>query len=168
MNSMRLEDDQAMARTIKVEVTSDLAADRRVVLSHVATFDGVNQELRPLLTMTAPSPWREHSLFEAPVGKPLFRSWLLLGGVVPIDFDHIAFESIDPESGFVESSVMLTMTPWRHERRVTAHEPSGSRIVDRLTFVPRVPGTGRLLAIIVKRLFLHRHARLRTLFGVLA
>ncbi len=154
-----------MRRSFEIEMTSDLAADRQTVLKHIGTLDGVNHELRPIFSMTAPRSFRGRSFFEAPIGAPLFRSWLLLGGIVPIDFDHLAFESIDPKSGFVESSVMLTMSPWRHERRVTAREPSGSHIVDHLTFAPRVPGTGRLLERIIKRLFLHRHARLRALFG---
>lgn len=156
---------QQMARTIEVEVASELAADPRTVLGHIGTLEGVNQELWPIFIMTAPRAFRGRSLFEAPVGRPLFRSWLLLGGVVPVDFDHLAFESLDPESGFVESSTMLTMATWRHERRVTARQPGGSRIVDHLTFAPRIPGTGRALASIVKRVFQHRHARLRALFG---
>jgi hypothetical protein len=159
---------KAPKRIIELEVASDLAADPQTVLAHVGTLAGVNQELRPIFTMTAPRSFRERSLFQAPVGRPLFRSWLLLGGVVPVDFDHLAFESVDPQSGFVESSTMLTMATWRHERRVTAHEPRGSHIVDRLAFAPRVPGSGRALASIVKRLFLHRHARLRALFGTSA
>ncbi len=148
-----------------ITVSSDLAADRPAVLAHIATLEGVNQELAPLLAMTAPPSFRGRSLFEAPIGEPLFRSWLLLGGALPVDFDHLAFESIDPESGFVELSVMLTMSPWRHERRVTSRNPSGSHLVDRLCFTPRLPGTGWLLAAIVKRVFQHRHARLRALFG---
>jgi hypothetical protein len=155
-------------RVIELQIASDLAADPQAVLAHVGTLAGVNQELRPIFTMTAPRSFRGRSLFQAPVGRPLFRSWLLLGGVVPVDFDHLTFESVDPASGFVESSTMLTMATWRHERRVTARAPSGTRIVDRLAFTPRVPGTGRALASLVERLFLHRHARLRALFGTAA
>jgi hypothetical protein len=128
---------------------------------------GVNHELGPLLRMTAPPAYRTRTLFDAPVGRPVFRSYLLLGRILPIDFDHLSFESIDRGSGFVESSTMLSMSTWRHERRVTrdAGSQRGSRLVDRLSFTPRIPGTGVVLAWIVKALFRHRHARLRALFG---
>ena len=84
---------------------------------------------------------------------------------MPIDFDHLAFESIDADSGFVESSRMLSMRSWRHERRVYAAGPSRAKLVDRITFVPRIAGTGRLLEAVSRRLFRHRHARLRAIFG---
>jgi ligand-binding SRPBCC domain-containing protein len=115
--------------------------------------------------MTSPRSFRGRSLFEAPVGEPLFRSWVLLGGVVPIDFDHLWFESIDPESGFVETSTMLSMSTWRHERRVTARDDGGSRLVDRITFTPRLRGTGPLLARVAGAVFRHRHVKLRAIFG---
>jgi hypothetical protein len=147
------------------ELASDLAAPQPDVLAHAATIAGANRELGPLLRMTIPRSFRELTLFDAPVGQPLFRSWVLFAGLVPIDFDHLSFEAIDPGSGFVESSTMLSMTMWRHERRVAANERGGSRLIDRITFTPRIPGTGRLLTWITRALFRHRHARLRTIFG---
>jgi hypothetical protein len=155
-------------RVFSFEITSCLAAEKDAVLAHAARMAGVNHELGPLLRMTAPRSYRQKTLFDAPVGRPVFRSYLLLGRVLPIDFDHLSFESIDRGSGFVESSTMLSMRSWRHERRVTCDDGDarrGSRLVDRLSFTPRIPGTGILLAWIVKMLFRHRHARLRALFG---
>lgn len=150
------------------EITSDLAATRETVLAHATAMSGVNQELEPLLSMTSPRSFRGRSLFEAPVGEPLFRSWILLGGVLPIDFDHLCFASIDPESGFVETSTMLSMSRWRHERRVTRRNDGGSHVVDRISFTPRVRGTGALLARVTQLLFRHRHTKLRALFGAAA
>lgn len=154
-----------MTSEILIELAIELARDKQTVLGHVGDLRGVNWELGPLLHMTAPRSFADRSLFEARAGAPLFRSWLLLGGILPIDVDHLAFESIDPESGFVESSKMIAMTSWKHERRVIARASGGSRLVDRIAFVPRIPGTGRVLESVVKRLFLHRHARLALLFG---
>lgn len=114
--------------------------------------------------MTSPREHAGRTLFDAPLGVPLFRSWLLLFGVLPIDFDHIGLEAVDPTSGFVESSTMLSMRTWRHERRVTPlPDGAGSRVSDTLTFTPRIPGTGALLAAIVGALFRHRHRRLARL-----
>src|SRR5262249_7168632 len=63
-----------MTRTIELELSSAVAADRQSVLQHVASLAGVNEELRPILRMTAPRSFRDRSLFEWPVGQPLFRS----------------------------------------------------------------------------------------------
>lgn len=154
-----------MTSSIAFEMAVELSADKRTVLEHASVFDGVNRELRPIFRMTAPRAFRHRSLFEAPTGKPLFRSWLLLGGIVPVDFDHLAFESVDVESGFVESSTMLAMSEWRHERRVVSRASGGSRLIDRIRFMPRIPGTGPVLEVVVKGLFRHRHAKLMGLFG---
>ncbi|HTV25858.1 MAG TPA: hypothetical protein VMG12_44480 [Polyangiaceae bacterium] len=154
-----------MTRTIELEVASALAAERRTVLAHAASLAGVNQELYPIFRMTAPRAFRERSLFEWPVGKPLFRSWMLAGGILPLDFDRIELVTVDPESGFEECSVMLAMKRWRHERRVLDRGPGSSTVVDRLAFVPRLPGTGWLLEASVRQLFRHRHARLQEIFG---
>lgn len=153
-----------MTRARAFEIASELAADRGVVLARAATWAGVNEELGPVFRMTAGS-FRGRSLFEARTGEPLFRSWLLLGGVVPVDFDHLRFEEIDPESGFVEASTMASMSEWRHERRVTDLPGGGCRVVDRLSFRPRVPGTGAALARFVAFVFRHRHRRLRARYG---
>ena len=48
---------------------------------------------------------------------------------------------------------------------MTARDGGGSRLVDRIAFTPRIPGTGPLLARIAKALFRHRHARLDAMFG---
>src|SRR4051794_38837709 len=117
-----------MARSFSFEIASDLEAEKQIVLAHATAVEGVNRELAPLLHMTAPRAYRAMTLFDAPVGEPIFRSFILLGHVLPIDFDHLCFESIDRESGFVESSTMLSMRSWRHERRVTAAAGSGSRL----------------------------------------
>jgi hypothetical protein len=100
----------------------------------------------------------------------------------PFSKSHLCFDSIDRESGFVESSTMLSMRLWRHERRETEtpdarsaegaesggrglREGRGSRLVDRITFTPRIPGTGAILAWFTRMLFRHRHDKLRAMFA---
>lgn len=147
------------------EITSHLDADKDVVLAHATSFVGVNKELGPYLKMTAPEPYREKSLFEAPVGVTIFRSIILFFFVIPIDFDKICFESLDPESGFVETSTMLSCRLWRHERRVTATKDGGCDVLDRIAFTARMPGAGFVLLPFMKLIFRHRHAQLRALFN---
>jgi len=148
----------------QVHISSRVHASPETVLDRVSRLDGVNQELWPVMKMTWPREADGRSLFEAPLNQPLFRSWLLLFGVLPVDFDDIALASVDPSSGFVESSTMMSMRTWRHERRVTKLPDGGARVSDTLTFTPRIPGTGAVLAAIVSALFHHRHRRLARLF----
>lgn len=118
--------------------------------------------MMPLLAMTAP-PGIER-LTDVPMtpGKPLFRSRLLLGGLVPAGTSTLTLESLDPGSGFVERSPTTGMAYWRHERRIVAHG-TGCRVTDRLTFEPLwLPG---LTTRIIHMFFHHRHRRLRRLFG---
>ena len=151
-------------RAFTFDQTSHLDADKDVVLAHATSFVGVNKELGPFLRMTAPAEYREKSLFEAPTGVAIFRSIILLFLFLPIDYDLIMFESLDPKSGFVETSTMLSCKSWRHERRVTASKGGGCDVLDRITFTPRMPGAGYLLIHVMKFFFRHRHAQLRKLF----
>lgn len=49
------------------------------------TMEGVNAELWPLARMTALPKWRDRPILEWPTGQILFKSWVLLLGVLPID-----------------------------------------------------------------------------------
>ena len=149
-----------------VEVESTLAAPAAAVWDRVSTFEGVNDELRPLMRMTAPPHMRQLDASEVRPGERLFRSWILLFGVLPIDFDDLTLVSIEPGRGFHERSPMLSMRVWEHERTL---EPAGEGacvVRDRVTFGPRVPGTALFLRPVVAALFAHRHRRLRRRFGL--
>lgn len=147
-----------------VEIESALAAPADVVWERVSTFEGVNDELRPLLRMTAPRDVRKLDAAEVVLGERICRSWVLLLGVLPIDYDDLTLVALEPGRGFHERSRMLSMGVWEHERTL---EPDGAgcRVRDRLRFEPRVPGTGGLLERIVTATFRHRHRRLRRRFG---
>lgn len=51
----------------------------------VASMRGVNAELGPWLRMTAPPGAGEMRIDDAPVGRPLFGSWVLFCGLLPVD-----------------------------------------------------------------------------------
>ena len=135
----------------------------------VGTLAGVNRELGPWLRMTASRDLRDATLADLTPGRPAGRAWLLLGGLIPVDYDDLCIESVG-ERSFHERSRMLTMDPWRHERTIEELGPRACRITDRLRFslrpLPaRVPGADRLAATIVAALFRHRHRRLAKLYG---
>jgi hypothetical protein len=97
-------------------------------------------------------------------GERVFRSWLLVVAIVPIDYDDVVFEEVEPGRRFLERSALLTQRVWEHERLV---EPTlqGCRITDRIRFVPRLPWLDRLYGPVFKALFQWRHRNLRSLFG---
>lgn len=143
-----------------LEFISRLAADADTVWAHAVSPEGINHELGPWLRMTLPAEGLDINTVQP--GVPLGRSWLLLGGVLPVDYDDLCLAEIRPLY-FREVSTLLSQKHWQHERSVVPLA-QGCEVRDRLTFAPRLPGTGAISAAIVARVFRHRHARLRQRF----
>jgi hypothetical protein len=100
-----------------------------------------------------------------PIGEPWFRSWILLLGVLPVDYDDLCIVRLTRGSGFLERSRMLSATIWEHERSLTPLPGGGTRVTDRVAFRPRVPATRRLHRGLITVIFRHRHRRLRAFFA---
>ncbi len=151
-------------RTYSFTVSSVVSAPPTVVWERVASFEGVNDELMPIVRMTCPPEHRRIDPATVPLGRPWFRSWLLLFGVLPIDWDHLQLVAIDPPHGFHEDSTMLTQRRWVHRRSL---EPvaDGTRVTDSIEFEPRLPGVGPLLRVVFEAVFRHRHRRLAAFFA---
>ena len=154
-----------MAPVRVVEQQSLLAASPDAVWARVSTFEGVNDELRPLMRMTAPARVRALEPSQVVLGERIFRSWVLLFGVIPIDYDDLTLIALEPGRGFHERSRMLSMRVWEHERTLDPAGARATRVSDRLSFEPRLPGSGPLLERIIRATFRHRHRRLRRRFG---
>ena len=204
-----------------VEVTSVLPASKAALWDSISTFRGVNYELFPILSMTCPEPDSRLSIdcVNTPANQPLFRSWILLFGILPIEFDLIRIESFVEGTGFKERSSMGLFSNWNHDRTLesvvhirstaatqltsttsskssnetidkngdisnrnngmittttsttttTANTNNGddnfTRVVDRLSFKPRIQILGHLMKYVIKFLFLYRHSRLAKMFG---
>ena len=148
-----------------VEQESVVAAPPGAVWARVSTFEGVNDELRPLMRMTAPPRVRALDPSEVVLGERIFRSWVLLFGVIPIDYDDLTLVALEPGRGFHERSRMLSMRVWEHERTLEPDGDSRTRVSDRLSFEPRLPGSGPVLERFIRMTFRHRHRRLRRRFG---
>ncbi|MEW5734807.1 MAG: hypothetical protein AB1921_08125 [Thermodesulfobacteriota bacterium] len=144
--------------------SSRLSAPRERVWEWITSKDGILAEMRPVMRMTMP---KNMALTEADVvpGKRLFRSYILLFGVIPFDRSDLTLVSFDPGRGFVEESPMASMKLWRHERTIGAdpENPAGVILTDRLTFAPRFAEP--LAAAFVRFLFTHRHKVLRRSFA---
>lgn len=152
------------ARSYEFSVASRLAAPRGLVWERIITMEGVNDELAPLVRMTYPESVAELTPGTVPIGRRIFRSWLLLFGVLPFDYDDLVLLRVDAERGFLERSSMLSQRVWEHERTLE-DAPGGCVVTDRIRYEPRVAGLGPALRPVLRRFFGHRHRRLRRRFG---
>ena len=151
-----------MERRAGIEVSSRLDAAPEEFWSWVFTPEGVNDELRPWLRMTVPGG--DFNLDSVEPGTPIGRSWVLLFGLIPVDYDEINLEEIDRGRGFVERSRMLSQRAWEHVRTIRPAD-GGALITDAVTWEPRLPLPGATMRPMFRAIFGHRHRRLRRRFG---
>lgn len=149
-----------------VENQVDVPAPASAVWQRVVHPDGINDEMRPWMTMTMPRDAAGLTVDTVPLGRPVGRAWLRLFGIVPFDFDHLTVAEVEVGVRFLEQSTMLSMRRWEHERTLTP-VASGTRVHDRITMEPRlaVPGLGGLLERVIDAFFKHRHRRLKRYFS---
>jgi ligand-binding SRPBCC domain-containing protein len=144
---------------------SRLDAPAERVWARVSTMAGVNDELAPLARMTHPPGVDRLDPGLGELGRPAFRSWVLLFGALPVDFDDVTIVRLDPGAGFLERSRLGTQRVWEHERRIEALPGGRCVLVDRVRHEPRLGLGGRLQSALLRQVFLHRHRRLRRRFG---
>lgn len=158
-----------MKKEWHVERRTVLAADATDVWARVITPAGINDEMRPWMTMSLPRGAEDITIDRITVGEPLGRAWLRLFGVLPFDYDHLTITELEPGRRFREESTMLSMRRWVHERTV---DPAGSGavVVDQVSVGPRLPLilVGPVLVRVVGAFFRHRHRRLARHFGTIA
>jgi hypothetical protein len=123
--------------------------------------------LMPLMRMTMPRSMNGKTITDVRPGQKLGRSWILLFGMIPFDYDDIVIAELD-EHRFLETSTMLSMKLWRHERQVEVVD-GAVELTDRVNFELRklpalIPGVERLVHLLIARVFKHRHMRLRAYF----
>ena len=151
---------------ITVEQSSTVDAPAPDVWRAAVSPEGINRELGPWMRMTVSRDLRGMTIDDAPLGEVAGRSWILLFGFLPVEYDDLRLVELEPGRRFLERSSMLTLRPWQHERVVEPIDAGSCRVTDRLSFelrgvLARVPGSSRLARTIVTALFRHRHRRLR-------
>ena len=165
-----------------VERRGEVPAPAARVWARVSRMDGVNDELRPWMRMTVPRALRGSTLDDLPLGVAAGRSWLLLFGFLPFDYDDLVIAEREPGRRFLETSTMLSMRRWEHERTLEPHDPTAGSttgaaagagawtvVHDRITFELRrplalLPGLAAALTWVVSGLFAHRHRHLARAF----
>ena len=150
-----------------VERHSVVDAPPEQVWARVVTPEGVNDELRPWMTMSMPRGAKDLTVDTVPVGTPVGRCWMRLFGILPFDYDNLMIAELWPGRGFDEQSTMMSMRSWRHERTLEPYSDTKTVVRDRLTFEMRPPL--RLLTPViaagVRALFGHRQRRLQRHFA---
>ena len=149
-----------MRRRAEIEVSSELAAGVEAVWARAIDPAGINHELRPLMRMTVPRGALDFGL-DGPAPGKIGRSWILLLGLLPFDYDDLNIVRLDPGRGFLERSSMLSMRLWEHERTLAPLGDERCRITDRVAWEPRLPLPGAWLRPLIRFVFNHRHKRLR-------
>lgn len=109
-----------MLTTLSFEST--LAASTKTVWMWITSFDGISKEMAPILRMSSPKGAKDLESASFQPGVPMFRSWIRLFAVLPIDYSDLTLIALTPGIGFVEQSTMGSMKLWRHERQLCPHK----------------------------------------------
>jgi ligand-binding SRPBCC domain-containing protein len=147
-----------------IETRSFLNAEPAHVWARITTFEGINDEITPLFRMTAPARVRERGLDDVAIGRRICRSWVLLFGVLPVDFDDLTLVRLEPGVGFLEQSRMFSQRHWEHERTI-APAAGGCIVSDRIRYEPRIAMPVAFWRVLYTSVFRHRHRRLQRRFG---
>ena len=153
------------AGDVELSFSSDLAAPADEVWRRVTSQDGLDHEFAPWLRMRFPAALRGSSIEDLPVGHPVGRAWMLLGGVLPVEYDDLYLVEVVPGSHFLERSALGSARSWQHERRLEPLPGGGTRLTDTLVVQPRLRRLSPVSRAVLRRLFEHRHRRLRHWFG---
>jgi len=149
----------------EIVVSSRLDAPAERVWERAITPEGINDEMRPWLRMTIPAGVESLDPESVVLGERIGRSWILLFGLIPFDYDDLVLVRMEAGRGFLERSTMLSQRLWEHERTIEPEGDGGCTVTDRVRWEPRLGLPGRLLRPAIGWFFRHRHARLRRRFG---
>jgi ligand-binding SRPBCC domain-containing protein len=150
-----------MNKDISLRFESKLHAPTELVWEWITSVKGISAEMWPFFRMTTPKGIRSLSDLHINPGVRMFRSYVFLFGVLPIDYSDMTLVELDDGLGFVEQSPMGSMKLWRHERRIVPcpSDPSAVLLVDQLTFRPRI--ARHLVEWFIRHVFTHRHKVIR-------
>ncbi len=153
--------------TRELSIASVLRAAPDALWRHATRPEELNREFWPLLQMRFPSHGRYLAAAFAASGGRIGRCWLLLGGVLPVEYDDVTLVELDPGRRFLERSTLASKRLWEHERTIEPHG-AGSLLRDRVRFAPRIAWLAPLYATVFGAVFRLRHRNLRNRFGAAA
>ncbi len=145
------------------ERSSELCVSAEEAWAQAIDPVGVNREFLPFLRMTFPANATDLVDRWQP-GVKQFRSWILLFSILPVEYDDVVFEEVEPGRRFLERSSMLSQRVWEHER-IFEPTATGCRVTDRIRFVPRIAWLDAIQGLLFRATFFWRHHRLRRMHG---
>ncbi|MET3860656.1 hypothetical protein ABIE38_001578 [Dietzia sp. 2505] len=145
---------------VEVVRSSVVPAPRAQVWARVVTAEGVADEFGPLLTMRFPAALVGATIADVPLGRPVGRAWILLGGVIPVEYDDLVLVDLEAPRYFHERSSLGACRVWEHRRELDALSDGSTRVTDTLRAEPRGVLPGPVVRMVVSLLFRHRHNRL--------
>ena len=154
-----------MSDTISFRFESKLRASTERVWEWITSVKGISAEMWPYFRMTVPKDIVSLEDVDIKLGVRMFRSYVFLFGVLPIDYSDMTLLELNIGEGFIERSPMGSMKLWRHERRIVPcpSDPNAVLLVDQLTFQPCM--ARHLVGWFIRRVFVHRHAVLKANLG---
>lgn len=154
-----------MSDVISLRFESKLDAPKERVWEWITSIKGIRAEMWPFFIMTVPKGVRFLSDIKITLGTRMFRSYVFLFGLLPIDYSDMTLLELNIGNGFIEQSPMGSMKLWRHERQITPDTSDSSKVIliDQLTFQPRM--AKRFVGWFIRRVFIHRHNVLRANLG---
>lgn len=144
-------------------VASTVKSKPEKLSKDLLTMAGVNEELHPFLHMSSPIEWRTQPISGWPINTRLFKSWITLAGVIPVDRHQFEFKAIH-RHGFKECSSSFFNHEWHHERTIEA-SAEHSIIRDSVHYTSKVAVAGILMKPLYQAIFKHRHRKLRLKYG---
>ncbi|BBX03049.1 hypothetical protein [Mycolicibacterium moriokaense] len=103
-----------------VERQNLIGAPVEQVWARVVTPEGINDELRPWMTMSMPRGAKDLTVDTMPVGTPVGRCWMRLFGVLPFDFDDLTGTLLH----LIDSAVRAWI--WRISKPLTQSQRAGT------------------------------------------
>ena len=149
--------------TYSFSISSDLAVKADALWDAIVFPADINAEFQPLLKMTFPQGLNDVTAGWRP-GDRQFRSWILLAALIPVEYDDLSFEMVEPGRRFVERSSMWSQRSWEHHRELSPH-PDGTHLTDTVTFEPRIDALAPVYRRVFQWIFQWRHSRLRRMYG---
>ena len=96
------------------------------VWEHASTTAGVNRELWPLARRTFPPALGRLTPGTIPLGRTVFRSRVLLLGLVPVKYDDFTLLELAPRRRFHKCARLLTLREWHHRCTVVPAAQGGA------------------------------------------
>lgn len=150
---------------VEVVRSSTVAAPRQQVWDRVVTAAGVAHEFGPLLTMRFPAALEGGTIAAVELGRPLGRAWILVAGILPVEFDDLQILDVEEPRYFRERSRLGSCRVWEHRRDLERLPGGSTRVTDTLRAEPRFLVPAPIVRAVVGALFSHRHRRLLRVFG---